>query len=130
MHRRLLSSLLILAVMLVGVAPAAADVSPDRSAHACCRTMQAAAQHDGCPQPIAPKMRCCAPEPNRSSGSQAPPAGTTTPQQPDFTLLKGHAAHVPGLPARVGASVAHAFESARLQLPHDPLYLRNLVLLV
>jgi hypothetical protein len=37
---------------------------------------------------------------------------------------------VPGLPALVGASAAHAFEFARLKLPHDPLYLRNLVLLV
>ena len=128
MNRRLLSLVLIPVVLLAGLVPAGAGVSPGRSAHACCRTVEAS-PHDGCPQPVAAKMRCCAPEPDRNSGTQVPPASAPL-HQPDFTRLKGHAAHVPGLHALVGASVADAFEFARLKLPHDPLYLRNVLLLV
>jgi hypothetical protein len=75
-------------------------------------------------------MRCCGSAPDRGTEMKAPPAGTASPQQTDLSLLKGHAAHVPGLPALVASCAAHAFESARLKLPHAPLYLRNLVLLV
>jgi hypothetical protein len=129
MARRLLSLVLIPVVLLGGLVPAGAGVSPNTSAHACCRTLQASA-HEGCPRPVAAKMRCCAPEPDRDTGTQTPPASAAPLQQPDFTLLKGRAAHVPELPALIGASVAHAFAFARLKLPHDPLYLRNVVLLV
>ena len=129
MHRRLLSSLLMIVVLFAGTAPVGAELLSPRQAHACCRTMQAAG-HEGCPQPAAATMRCCAAAPDRGSETQAPPAGATTSHQPDLTLLRGHTAYVPGLPGLVNASVAHAFESARLKLPHDPLYLRNLVLLV
>ena len=131
MQRRLLSLPLTIVVLLAGIAPVGAELSSARQAHACCRTVQAPpAGHEGCSQTAAARMRCCAPAPDRSSETQAQPAGATTSHQPDFTLLRGHTAHVPGLPGLVNASVAHAFESARLKLPHDPLYLRNLVLLV
>ena len=129
MLRHPLASLLTMSLLLAGMAPAA-DVSDSGGAHACCRTVDASAPHEGCPRPAAPKMRCCAPPEDRGSESQAPPARGTTSHQPDFIVLKGHAAHVPGLPDLAGASVAHAFESARLKLPHDRLYLRHLVLLV
>jgi hypothetical protein len=86
------------------------------------------ASHDGCPQPA--RMSCCAPAPERNSGTQAPPLQAAASSHPDFTLLKGHSAHVPGLPALVATAVTHAFEGARLKLPRDPLYLRNVVLLV
>ncbi len=67
----------------------------------------------------------------RTMGARSPPLpGAPTAHPPDFTLLKGHAAHVPGLPDLVDGSVATAFESARLKLPHAPIYLRNVVLLV
>jgi hypothetical protein len=129
MHRRVLQLVLVLAVALAGLAPVSAEVSAGMSGHACCRTMTAAgAPHGGCSQPA--KMSCCAPAPDRQTGTQAPPAQVSGSHQPDFTVLKGHAAHVPGLPARVATAVTHAFESSRLKLPHDPLYLRNLVLLV
>ena len=128
--RPLLSLLLMLVVLVPGIAPAGVVVSTGHGAHACCRTMHAAPSHDGCPQPAASTMSCCAPAPDRGSDTQGPPAGTTAAHQPHFTLLKGHAAHVPGAPALAGASVAHAFESARLKLPRDPLYLRHTVLIV
>jgi hypothetical protein len=75
-------------------------------------------------------MQCCAPSPDRKSEAQVPPASTAGSPRPDSTLLAGHGAFVPGLPALVGAAIAHAFESARLRLSRDPIYLRNLVLLV
>lgn len=130
MPRRPLASLLTVLLLLGGMIPAPGEMSASGGAHACCRTMEAAAPRDGCPQAAAPKMRCCAPLEDRGSENPAPPAPGTTSHQPDFTVLKGHAAHVPGLPALAGASVAHAFESARLKLPHARLYLRHLVLLV
>jgi hypothetical protein len=75
-------------------------------------------------------MRCCAVPADHGSVSQAPPASGATSHHPDLTLLRGHGAYVPGLPDLAGASVAHAFEWARLKLPHERLYLRHLVLLV
>jgi hypothetical protein len=130
MRRRLLSSLLMLVVLLAGIGPIDAELSAaGASPHACCQTIQPGTPHDGCPKPSAARMQCCAPSPDRKSETQAP-AGTMNAPRPDFTLLAGHAAHVPGLPALVGASVAHAFEWARLKLPRTPIYLRDLVLLV
>ena len=129
MRCRLLSLLLTLVVLLAGITPVGTVVSTAQSGHACCRTMQTAPAHDGCPRPAA-AMSCCAPAPVRGSDTQAPLPGATTAHPPDFTLLKGHAAHVPGLPDLVDGSVATAFESARLKLPHAPIYLRNVVLLV
>src|SRR5215217_4190690 len=130
MSRRLFSSVLIVVAVFAGMAPAGADVSSPTSAHACCGTMEKTEGHEGCPLPAAAKMSCCAPAPDRSSETKAPPAGTTTSLHPSFTLLTGHAAYVPGLPGLACASIAQAFESARLKLPRDPLYLRHLVLLV
>src|SRR5215212_9525245 len=131
MLRRLLSSLLMIVVLLAGIGPVEADVSAaGTNSHACCRTIQSQTAHDRCPKPAAAQMQCCAPSPDHKSEAQVPPASTTNSPRPDFTLLAGHAAHVPGLPALVDASVAHAFQSARLKLPCNPIYLRNLVLLV
>lgn len=130
MPRRLLSLLVTLVVLLTGITPVGPVVSAAQSSHGCCRTMQSTPAHDRCPQPAAATMSCCAPAPARGSDTQAPLPGASTAHPPDFTLLKGHAAHVPGLPDLVDGSVAQAFESARLKLPHAPIYLRNVVLLV
>ena len=130
MSRRLFSSLLVVAVVFAGIAPAGADVSSGTSGHACCGTVEKAEGHNKCPLPAAAKMSCCAPAPDRSSETKAPAAGVTPSLHPAFTLLTGHAAFVPGLPGLAWASIAQAFESARLKLPRDPLYLRHLVLLV
>src|SRR5262245_21392558 len=126
---RLPALLLTVVLGFAGFAPVAAEVSTGMTGHACCRMLNTGGTtHEGCSQPA--RMSCCAPASERNGGSQAPPAQGPSSHQPDFTFLKGHAAHVPGLPALVAATVAAAFESARLRLPHDPLYLRNLVLLV
>ena len=130
MSRRPLACVLTILLLLAGIAPAAGELLGNGGAHACCRTIDAGAPHEGCAQAAAPKMRCCGPPADPGPDSQAPPAPGTASHQPDFTLLRGHAAHVPELPDVAGASVAHAFEWARLKLPHDPLYLRHLVLLV
>jgi hypothetical protein len=130
MPRRPLALLLTILLLPAGLAPAAGDVSDGGGAHACCRTMDRGAPHEGCPQAGAPKMRCCAAPADRGAESQAPPASGATSHQPDFAPLRAHAAHVPELPDLARASVAHAFERARLRLPHDRLYLRHLVLLV
>jgi hypothetical protein len=127
---RLFSSLLIVVVMFAGIVPAGAEVSSGARGHACCGTVEKTESHHGCPRPAPPKMSCCAPAPDRSSETKAPPAGTTTSLRPGFTLLTGHAAYVPALPGLACESIAQAFESACLKLPRDPLYLRHLVLLV
>jgi hypothetical protein len=127
---RLFSSLLIVVVMFAGIVPAGAEVSSGARGHACCGTVEKTESHHGCPGPAPPKMSCCAPAPDRSSETKAPPAGTTTSLRPGFTLLTGHAAYVPALPGLACESIAQAFESACLKLPRDPLYLRHLVLLV
>lgn len=130
MPRRPLASLLTVLLLLAGMTPVAGEMSASGGARTCCRTIEATAPHERCPQATAPRMRCCAAPEERGAENQAPPVPGTTSHQPDFMVLKGHAAHVPGLPDLAAASVAHAFESARLKLPHDPLYLRHLVLLV
>src|SRR5262245_32371930 len=117
MPYRLAALLLILTCGFAGVVPMGEQIAA-LPGHACCHTMQAASTpHEGCSQPA--RMSCCAPASERNGGSQAPPAQGPSSHQPDFTFLKGHAAHVPGLPALVAATVAAAFESARLRLPHD-----------
>lgn len=123
------SVLVTLSLVVAGMAPAAAEVSSGTSGHACCRTMQAAAAHAGCPQPAA-VMRCCGSAPDRSTETKAPPVSSASPQQSHYTLLTGHAAHVPGLLGLAASCSAHAFVSAHLKLPVDPLYLRNAVLLI
>jgi hypothetical protein len=130
MSRRLFCSLLIVVVMFAGIVPAGAEVSSGGSGHACCGTVDKTESHHSCPQPAPAKMSCCAPAPDRSSETKAPPADTTRSLHPAFTLLTGHAAYVPGLPGLACESIAEAFESACLKLPRDPLYLRHLVLLV
>jgi len=129
MFYRLPALLLILTCGLTGVVPLGEQIAalPD---HACCHTMQAAATpHDGCGANV-PVMTCCGPASDRSSTPQAPPASASTSHGPELTLLKGHTGDAPATPVLVARSVACAFEAAQLKLPHDPLYLRHLVLLV
>jgi len=129
MLRRTLALALTLGILTTGTI-SAAEVS-SAADHACCRTMEAteAGAHEGCSTP-ATRMSCCAPAPARDTDQQIPPAGSATSSAPSFTALKGFAAHVPGLADLACASAACSFTSARLTLPPDPVYLRNLVLLV
>ena len=129
MPHRLPALLVILTLGSTGAVPVA-GVSAGAPGHACCRSIQAqTTSHDGCGA-TAPAMRCCGPAQDRGSTPQVPPAAGSTSHHSELTPLKGLAGHAPAAPVLVARTVADAFESARLKLPHDPLYLRHLVLLV
>jgi hypothetical protein len=125
---RINSLLVALAVVVAGLGPLAPELSAgDATGHACCRAMQPDGGHRGCGGST---MRCCGSSRERGPEPSSPPASAPASHGADLTLLKGPAAHVPGLPALASAAAAHAFVSVRLNVPPDPLYIRHLVLIV